>query len=137
MEKKVIVRANISNLGRPIAESERGVRVSGIDVPSLEGGLTAYSFPQVTLDRTVLFEHMQGRSLQAFFNGCVVDFTTDGGTEGTSSPLPVTYVHGRSEALRGNVTVSAVVLAEFPAPISYREIAAQLPEIYKIISACL
>lgn len=135
MEKKVVNGVELFNGDRPIGEADSATIISGILMPMFEGSVTAYNLPLMRLGRTVLFEHMQGRPLSGLLNGCCVKVLGD--DEHRFSSPPLLYVHGRSEALRGNVTVSAVVLADFPDNLSYRELMPQLPEIYKILSTCL
>lgn len=140
MAKEVITEALIYKNDRFVALSTSGVKVDGLkmeDFPTF----TAYSLPRIDLDRVVLFEHMQGRPLSAFLDLCGGKFRihVDQERERKEEIEPLFYVHGRSEAMRGNMTVSAVILAHFSSIVDFdtRRITGELPKIYKFISTRL
>jgi hypothetical protein len=93
------------------------------DLPHLQ----LFHMPIVKLDRICLFEHMAGKPLSSFLNASGVE------VDGVRME-PAYYVHGRSEAIRGRTTVSAVVLAHSESPIDPLVFMAKSPEIYKRFS---
>lgn len=124
----------------------RAVNVTIEGFPPIE----AFSLPLVELERRKVFEHLNGRPLSSFFNeaGLKIDEVDVGDKERAATDTnwsreiePVFYVHGRSETMRGETTVSAVVLIRFECkPESVpkaRDVAAQLPKIYKEVSKSL
>jgi len=130
-----IKRVEIYKSGRMVAFAEQGIKTVSIGMAGIPP-MEAFSLPIVELDRRVVFEHMQGRPLSDFFDfsGARVEYA-----EAEEAELqPMFYVHGRSEALRGNMTVTAVVLIRFDCPPdqvpSVREIRLNTPEIYRKVS---
>jgi hypothetical protein len=92
--------------------------------------LELFHMPLVKLERLCLFEHMAGKPLSSFFN--------NGGLEIEERKLePVYFVHGRSEAIRGRTTVSAVVLAYPHGTIDRAAFMLKTPEIYKRFATLL
>ena len=133
-----IVEVQLFKAGRLIATAREGVKTTYVSVDDLPN-MNAISMPRVELDRSVLFEHMNGRPLSAFFNGCGASISRSCDEEGPEQVEPLFYVHGRSEALKGQVTVTAVVLVKFvvgeePDP---RELLPKLPEIYEVVIRAL
>jgi hypothetical protein len=108
--------------GEEVARCARGkiVEMDFEGLPHLE----LFHIPILKLNRIFLFEHMAGKPLGSFFNYSGVD------VEGRRVE-PVFYVHGRSEAIRGKTTVSAVVLAYPHGEIDPRDFLLKTPQIYK------
>lgn len=129
-----ITRVEIYKGGQQVASCEENIRDVEVEVEGLPP-LTAFSLPVVELERTKVFEHLNGRPLSAFFNEAGLRVFVG---EESDELEPVFYIHGRSETMRGNTTVSAVILARFNCPEeelpTTREVAPQLPRIYKEIS---
>ena len=136
--EKGIVAVEVFKAGKLVATAREGIKTAAVrfdGFPDME----AVSMPRVELNRTVLFEHMNGRPLSAFFNGCGIVIQRGEDEKDWQQLEPLFYVHGRSEALRGNVTVTAVVLVKFPTgqEPDPRELLPKLPAIYKVISRVL
>lgn len=97
--------------------------------------MTLYGLSRVRLERRFLFEHLQGAPLMRWFNGAGLSLMT---LESEPDLIePVWYVHGRSETMRGNTMVSAVVLAQLHGECKPRSLAVRLPEIYKKFAAAV
>lgn len=92
--------------------------------------LQLFHMPVVKLARMGLFEHMAGKPLGSFFNGSGIEVDE-------VRIEPVYYVHGRSEAIRGRTTVSAVVLAHPMGEVDPRAFLLQTPQIYKRFSGLI
>ena len=137
MEKE-IVSIEVFKEGRLVATAQEGIKTAAVSSTGFPD-MDAFIMPRVELDRTVLFEHMNGRPLSAFFNVCGIVIQRGEDETDRQQLEPLFYVHGRSEALRGNVTVTAVVLVKFPAgqepnPV---DLVPKLPAMYKVISQIL
>jgi len=88
--------------------------------------ISCYYFTHISLSPPIMFEHLSGTGLGNFLNG--TSLLEDGNVVNTY----LRYVHGKSEAMKGKHTVSAVLLAR-PDPGNMVEIAwmTYLPSIYK------
>ena len=69
--------------------------------------MNLFFFPAIELPPPVLFEHLAGKALAAFLNGCGLEANGE-----TYEPLR--YVHGRTETMRGTNKISSVLLAKLP-----------------------
>lgn len=87
--------------------------------------LRLFFFSSIQLTPPVLFEHLAGKALSAFLEGCGLE-TDDEHVE------PLRYVHGRTETMRGASRVSSVLLAEIrhPEPVDEALWLSNLPTIY-------
>lgn len=91
---------------------------------------SCYHLPQIKLERLVIFRVLNKQPLSSIFN--------DSGIEIDGEQVePLYYVNGLVETIRGNPTISNVVLAKPNLPVDKREFAKRLPELYKRFSALL
>lgn len=93
-----------------------------------------FFFHRLSLSPPVMFEHMAGAALIGFLDHCrLVIKDIEGCPEDHESWPDLRYVHGRSEAMRGEHEVTSVLLALQRAEVEVPELewAAQLPEIYR------
>lgn len=131
-----IQHVEIFKNGERVAEADPPVKyfpLDFLDFPRLQ----ILSLPRVTLDRIIIFKHLQGAPLSDFFNGCGVRLIHPGNH--FSAREPFFYVHGRSETIRGTTRVTAVVLATFEdgSLPDVRKFAGKLPELYREVSRTL
>lgn len=96
--------------------------------------LSLFYFRRLPLEPPVLFEHLSGTGLSAFLDHCDFKVIGDGRT---TLHEDLRYIHGRSEAMRGNHEVSAVVLAKITPDDSFNELRfrTQIPDIYRELLA--
>jgi hypothetical protein len=91
---------------------------------------TCYHLPQIKLERMIIFRVLNRQPLSSIFN--------DSGIEiGEERVEPLYYINGLVETIRGNPTISNVVLTKPNLPVDKREFAKRLPELYKRFSALL
>lgn len=132
-----ITKVEVYKNGSAVACCKENIRYVDVQVEGLPP-LTAFSLPVVELERTKIFEHLNGRPLSSFFNGAGLRVFFDDETDLID---PVFYIHGRSETMRGDTVVSAVILARFNCSgeelPKTRELVPQLPKIYKEISKAI
>ncbi len=92
-----------------------------------------FFFPRLSLSPPVMFEHMAGTGLGSFLDRCRLVITDTEDCPGDHDSWPcLRYVHGRSEAMRGEHEVTSVLLAlqcQDPTPES--DWIPQLTEIYQ------
>jgi len=93
-----------------------------------------FYFRRLTLEPPVLFEHLSGVGLAAFLDHCDFKVIGDGRT---TIHEDLRYIHGRSEAMKGNPQVSAVVLAKIEPAEDFNELKfrTQIPNIYRELLA--
>lgn len=116
------MEARVFKDGEQVAECGQ-VKIVEMDFEGLPH-LELFHMPVVKLHRLVLVEHMTGKPLSSFFN--------NSGLEIEERKLePIYFVHGRSEAIRGRTTVSAMVLAYPHGPIDRPAFMLKTPQIYK------
>ena len=132
-----ITKIEIFKDGERVAICDANIREVDLTVGGFPP-MTAFSLPQVELERIKIFEHLNGRPLSAFFNEAGIHISY----VGTDAQIePIFYVHGRSETMRGNTTISAVVLIHFDCSDEElpktRQLALQLPRIYREINKAL
>jgi hypothetical protein len=90
-----------------------------------------YYFNRISLKSYIVYEHMAGRALSYYLEGCELLMerpeTPDRMITGMS------YIHGRSEVMRGRQAISAVLLAKlrFTKPVPDPMWATNIPEIYR------
>ena len=123
----------ITKLGRDIAEAPRITVATSMPGGGFEGieKIGLWYFGEVAMSPPVLFEHLAGTALVRFFDRA--EMTID------DQPMVIDdlrYVHGRSEVMKGQARVSAVLLARptFQAPqgpIPEPQWLSYLPQIYK------
>lgn len=96
--------------------------------------ISLFHFKRLTLEPPVLFEHLSGVGLMAFLDYCDFKVIADGRT---TIHEDLRYIHGRSEAMKGNPQVSAVVLAKIEPAEDFNEIRfrTQIPDIYRELLA--
>jgi hypothetical protein len=89
--------------------------------------IKCYFFHRVYLSPPVLFEHLAGTGLGKFLNDVKLFI------EGELVAEDLRYVHGRSEVMRGNHTISSVLLARPEPEGGVTDVAwlSYLPSIYR------
>ena len=110
-----------------VCDCDLGVKRTELQLEGLPK-LTLFSLPKTQLHRRFIFEHLHGRPLSEVFNGAGLRVITD---EGVGEIEPLLFVHGRSESIRGNTTVNAVVLAYPHDEYDLKVFVSKVPEIYK------
>lgn len=89
-----------------------------------------YYFKTISLKSYIVYEHMAGRALSYFLDGA--DLTLEK-PDAEDRVIPgLSYIHGRSEVMRGRQTISAVLLAKlrFTTATPNPMWATHIPEIY-------
>jgi hypothetical protein len=90
--------------------------------------LTLYYFSQIRLAPKIVFRHLTGVPLKTWLDEA--DLLLPEGSGGTLIG-PLRYIHGRSEALKGKTSTSAVLLARLNQPVPEATWTAAIPGIYK------
>ena len=95
--------------------------------------LSVLHFRKLTMEPPILFEHLSGVGLMGFLDHCEIRVPSELATNLNDKDLR--YVHGRSEVMRGNPLISAVVLARVGKADDYNELRfkTQLPDIYRAL----
>jgi hypothetical protein len=89
-----------------------------------------YYFPKVTMSPPLVFEHMSGRGLMSFFDLSSLTLAGKDGSRELCTRLR--YVHGRSEVMKGNPSITAVLLARpLDSEVDQLTWLTFLPQIYK------
>jgi hypothetical protein len=111
-----ISKVEIFKDGELVATCSRNVKIIPfIVIPGfhLFPKISAFSLPEVELNRRKIFEVLNGKPLGALFNESGIRmFFADAEPEPRDIE-PVFFVHGRCETMRGNTTISAVILLQF------------------------
>jgi hypothetical protein len=132
-DRKIATTTKYS-LQRPYKDSPAGTPINWTLWPGLDS-IALLHFSRVTLEPPVLFEHLSGLGLASFFDHS--EFRVEGDRR-KEHYADLRYVHGRSEVLRGNPAISAVVLAKIAANKDFdeRRFKTQLPAIYQEFLRC-
>jgi len=92
------------------------------------GEITCYYFPRVKLSPPVVWKVMAGTALGCFLDHCTLKNV---GEPPGFEVSDLRYVHGRAETMRGNPTISTVLLARVQVPDLRNEVwLTYLPAIY-------
>ena len=87
--------------------------------------LFLYYFSSIKLAPKIVFKHLAGIPLKSWLDEA--NLVVSGTTEFVG---PLRYIHGRSEAIKGRTSVSAVLLARLDRPIPEAAWMAAIPGIY-------
>ena len=132
-----IAKVEVFKDGERVAWCDKHVKQVEVVIEGLPP-MRAFSLPLVNLDRKKIFEHLNGKPLTSILGNSGIRVTHG---EEAESLEPAFYIHGRSETMRGNTTVSSVVLAKFDCADDqlpeHRELIPRLPKIYRKVSALI
>lgn len=94
-----------------------------LNAPDLPGPLDLFYFSRLTLAPPVAFEHIAGAGLISFLDECEM-------TDNVDFSLPLRYVHGSSEVMKGRPSITNVLFAKQNAEIPQEKWMPALPEIW-------
>lgn len=113
---------------KPVAKgvlTYKGVMSCVKGLPDVE--LRLYYFAQVKLEPSVTFQHLSGVPLSVFLDHSYLELSD------SQKVGPLTYIHGKSEVLKGKHHTGTVLLAENTTgvPVAAADWLFAAPEIYR------